>query len=77
MENSNRKKLNFTLIFHSFLISIVLIAPFYGLIKKSEYKYIIIGALLIVTTYIIVLILMKNIETQKRKRLLEKTSIYM
>ena len=75
MENSKRKIINVSLIFHSFLISIVLIAPFYGLIKKSEYKYIIIGILLLLVTYIVNLILMKNVEANKYKRLLEKTSI--
>ncbi len=38
-------------LFHQFLFSIVIIAPFYNLIKKSDYKIEIISGLLIILTF--------------------------
>lgn len=67
-------------VFHRFLLSIVVAAPFYNLIKKSEHKYYIIGVILVILSLIFTLIsnrakrsvMFKPVSIAERKELFKK-----
>ncbi|MEN8154123.1 MAG: SHOCT domain-containing protein [Acidobacteriota bacterium] len=63
--------MNVSKIFHRFLFSIVLAAPFYNLMNKSENKLYLIGGLLIILNLIIYFIVSKA----KKTRLLKPVTI--
>ncbi len=72
--------MNISSVVHRFLLSIVVAAPFYNLMNKSEHKYYIIGAVLIILNIIFTLIsnrakksvLFRPVSIAERKELFKK-----